>query len=95
MKDSAWRRRANPWSVWTSFAAIPAMIVAIWSRVWLGWVGALLPVAVVVLWLVVNPVIFLAVDVPKVWVSKGSYGSSSGSLSATVCPRATGPSCDG
>ena len=54
-----------------------------------------MPVAVVVLWLVVNPVIFLAVDVPKVWVSKGIYGSSSGSLSATVCPRATGPSCDG
>jgi len=41
MKDSAWRRRANPWSVWTSFAAIPAMIVAVWSQVWLGWVGAL------------------------------------------------------
>jgi hypothetical protein len=29
MTDEAWRRHANPWSVWTRFSAIPAMIAAI------------------------------------------------------------------
>jgi hypothetical protein len=37
MTEDAWKRHANPWSVWTRFAAIPLMILAIWSRVWLGW----------------------------------------------------------
>jgi hypothetical protein len=32
MTDEAWRRHANPWSVWTRFAAIPAMILAIRSN---------------------------------------------------------------
>jgi hypothetical protein len=35
MTEDAWKRHANPWSVWTRFAAIPLMILAIWSRVWL------------------------------------------------------------
>jgi len=37
MTDEAWQRHANPWSVYTRFAAIPAMILAIWSRVWISW----------------------------------------------------------
>lgn len=57
----SWRRHANPWSVWTGFAAIPAMILAVWSSVWLGW-WALIPVAVVVVWLTINPVAFRPVD---------------------------------
>ena len=28
MSDEAWRRHANPWSVWTRFAAIPLMMLA-------------------------------------------------------------------
>jgi hypothetical protein len=35
MSDETWRRHANPWSVWMRFAAIPALILAVWSRVWL------------------------------------------------------------
>jgi hypothetical protein len=27
MDDEAWRRHANPWSVWTRFAAIPPLQV--------------------------------------------------------------------
>ena len=44
-----------------------------WSRVWLGW-WALVPVASVVIWLVINPVAFRAVDEPTNWVSKAVYG---------------------
>ena len=54
MTDDAWRRHANPWSVWTRFAAIPLMILAIWSRVWLGW-WCLLPVAAVVVMALAEP----------------------------------------
>ena len=46
MNDEAWRRHANPWSVYTRFAAIPAMILAVWSRVWIGW-WALIPALLV------------------------------------------------
>ncbi len=31
MSDEAWRRHANPWSVWTRFAAIPLMMLALFA----------------------------------------------------------------
>lgn len=73
MSDEAWKRHANPWSVWTRFAAIPAMAMAIWSRTWIGW-WALIPVAGVVLWLWWNPHAFAAIDKPTAWSSRGIYG---------------------
>jgi len=73
MTDEAWRRHANPWSVYTRFAAIPAMILAIWSRVWLGW-WALIPVALVIAWLAINPHVFAPIDTPRSWAAKGIYG---------------------
>jgi hypothetical protein len=73
MSDEAWRRHANPWSVYTRFAAIPAMILAIWSRVWIGW-WALVPVAATIVWLWLNPHVFAAVTMPRSWAAKGIYG---------------------
>ena len=73
MSDEAWRRHANPWSVWTRFAAIPLMMLAIWSRVWIGW-WALVPIGVVILWLGWNPHAFAPVDKPVAWSSRGIYG---------------------
>ncbi|MET8764480.1 DUF6653 family protein [Lentzea sp. NPDC004782] len=73
MDDDAWRRHANPWSVWTRFAAIPAMLLAIWSRVWIGW-WCLVPVAVVVVWLWLNVKVFPPVSEPRGWASRGIYG---------------------
>ena len=72
MSDEVWRRHANPWSVWTRFAAIPALILAIWSRVWLDWI-ALVPVALVMVWLWLNPRVFAPVE-PVTWAAKGIYG---------------------
>jgi len=72
MSDEVWRRHANPWSVWTRFAAIPAMIVAIWSRTVLGW-WALIPVCLVAVWLWLNPRVFAPVE-PVSWAAKGIYG---------------------
>lgn len=73
MSDEAWRRHANPWSVWTRFAAIPLMMLAIWSRVWIGW-WALVPVGVVIAWLWWNPHAFAPVGKPVAWSSRGIYG---------------------
>ncbi|MGX9788482.1 DUF6653 family protein [Mycobacterium sp. MMS18-G62] len=73
MSDEAWQRHANPWSVWTRFAAIPLAIVAIWSRVWLGW-WCLLPTAAVIVWLWLNPHVFAPVKTPTSWAAKGIYG---------------------
>jgi hypothetical protein len=73
MSDDAWQRHANPWSVWTRFAAIPLMIVAIWSRVWLGW-WCLVPIGAVIVWLWLNPFVFPAVQTPTAWAAKGIYG---------------------
>lgn len=72
-RTEMWRRHANPWSVWTRFAAIPAFCLAVWSRVELGWF-ALVPVALVVLWLVVNPFAFKPIETPQAWVSRGIFG---------------------
>jgi hypothetical protein len=73
MTDEAWRRHANPWSVYSRFAAIPAMILAIWSRVQLGW-WSLAPVGLVVIWLWLNPHVFPPVTTPRSWAAKGIYG---------------------
>lgn len=68
-----WRRHANPWSVFTRFAAIPAGILAGWSRVWIGW-WAVLPLVLVVVWLIINPFVFKPIDKPTHWISKGILG---------------------
>jgi hypothetical protein len=73
MTDAAWKRHANPWSVWTRFAAIPLAIMAIWSRVWLGW-WCLVPIAIVIVWLWLNPRVFAPVETPRSWAAKGIYG---------------------
>jgi hypothetical protein len=73
MDENAWRRHAHPWSVYTRFAAIPPLLLAIWSRTWIGW-WCLVPLAVVAVWLWLNPRAFPPVDVPTAWASKGIYG---------------------
>ena len=32
LKGDSWMRHANPWSVWTRFAVLPLLILAVWSR---------------------------------------------------------------
>ncbi|GAA5067654.1 DUF6653 family protein [Nocardia callitridis] len=73
MDERAWQRHANPWSVWTRFAAVPAAILAIWSRTWIGW-WALAPLALVIAWLWWNPHVFAPVEKPVAWSSLGIYG---------------------
>ena len=37
MSDAVWARHANLWSVYTRFTVLPLLVMAIWSRAWIGW----------------------------------------------------------
>lgn len=57
MSNETWERHASPWSVWTRFTVLPVLIIAIWSRTWIGpWAWGL--TALAILWIWVNPRIF-------------------------------------
>lgn len=73
MSDAVWMRHANPWSVWTRFSCLPLIVLAIWSRVWLGW-WALLPLALACLWTWWNPRAFPPPAKTDNWASKGTFG---------------------
>jgi hypothetical protein len=73
MDDDTWHRHASPWSVWTRNTVLPALILAVWSRVWLGW-WALLPVGAALLWTWLNPRLFSPPDSLDNWASKAVLG---------------------
>jgi hypothetical protein len=69
----AWRRHANPWSVYTRIP-IPLLLTgAIWTRAWIGW-WSLVPVAVVVVWTMINPRVFRAPGSMDSWASRSVLG---------------------
>ncbi|NDV86326.1 hypothetical protein GTW51_06380 [Aurantimonas aggregata] len=73
MDERAWQRHASPWSVWTRVAAFPLLVLAVWSRVWIGWWAAP-AVVVVVVFLFVNPRLFPPPRQPDNWASKATFG---------------------
>ena len=73
LSEQTWRRHANPWSVWTRYAAFPLLVAAIWSHHWIGW-GALLPVAIMVGFIYVNPWLFPPPRSTRSWASKAVLG---------------------
>lgn len=73
MDEKTWQRHANPWSVWTRNSVLPLLIMAFWSRVWLGW-WALLPIGVAILWTWLNPRLFSPPKSMNSWAAKGTLG---------------------
>ncbi len=73
MSDEVWMRHANPWSVWTRFSVLPLLVVAIWSRVWIGWFS-LGPIALSLLWTWYNPRAFPKPTSTQNWASKAVFG---------------------
>lgn len=65
-----WMKHANPWSIWTRFATLPFLILAIWSRTWIGWYS-LIPILLLIIWLLINPTLF------KKPISFDNWGSKS------------------
>jgi hypothetical protein len=66
-------RHANPMSVWTRFAVLPLLTLAVWSRDWIGW-WCLVPIVLLVVWLVVNPLFFHPPTSTKHWASASVFG---------------------
>ncbi len=71
--DESWLQHANPWSVWTRFATLPFIILAVWSRVWIGWY-CLIPIALLLFWVVINPTLFKKPSSYTSWGSKAVLG---------------------
>lgn len=73
MSDEVWERHANPLSVWTRFPCLPALALAIWSRVWIGnW--AWIPVVLTLLWIWLNPRVFPRPQTMDSWASQSVMG---------------------
>ncbi|MEO0774680.1 MAG: DUF6653 family protein [Pseudomonadota bacterium] len=73
MSEAVWARHANPWSCYTRFTVLPLLVLAIWSRVWLGrW--CLGPIGLVLLWNWLNPRVFAPPASLDNWASRGVLG---------------------
>jgi hypothetical protein len=74
LDEVGWARHANPWSGWTRFiTCLPLLALAIWSRVWLDW-WSLVPIAIAILWIWLNPRAFNPVRDDRAWITKGVFG---------------------
>ena len=73
LEGEAWVRHANPWSVYTRIPIVAALVLAVWSRDWIGW-WSLLPIALVAAWTVVNPTAFPLPRSLDHWASKAVLG---------------------
>lgn len=73
MNDAVWQRHANPISGWSRVITLPLLAISIWSRVWLDW-WTLLPVALIILWIWINPRLFPEPKSTNNWMSKGVLG---------------------
>ena len=66
-------RHANPASVWTRFAVLPMLVLSIWSRDWIRLVR-LIPIALSLVWLFINPLFFAPPQSTRKWASRGVLG---------------------
>jgi hypothetical protein len=73
LEGECWLRHANPVSVWTRFAVLPLLALAVWSREWIGW-WSLPAVALVLVFMMVNPLLFPRPRSTRYWASKGVFG---------------------
>ena len=73
LKGDAWMRHSNPVSVWTRFAVLPLLALAIWSRDWIGW-WCLIPIGLLLAWTAINPLFFKKPSSTKNWASKAVFG---------------------
>jgi hypothetical protein len=73
LEGEGWMRHANPVSVWTRFAVLPLLALAVWSRDWIGW-WSLAAVALALVFMMVNPLLFPKPRSTRHWASKGVLG---------------------
>jgi hypothetical protein len=73
LTDDNWMKHANQWSVWTRYSVLPLIVLAFWSRVWIGW-WCLVPGVLSLAWMFVNPIVFAKAHSTDNWASKSVLG---------------------
>jgi hypothetical protein len=73
LQGERWMRHANPASVRTRFAVLPLLVLSIWSWSWIGW-WCLIPIALSLVFVMVNPMLFPKPRSTRNWASKGVFG---------------------
>jgi hypothetical protein len=73
LSERTWMRHANPWSVWTRYAAFPFLVLAVWSYHWIGW-WSLVPIFSVVVFLWFNTSLFSPPRSTRNWASMAVLG---------------------
>ena len=74
MTDAVWLRHMSNWSVWTRMlVALPLLTLALWSRVWIGWL-AIGPVVLALGFIWLNPRLFAAPKTYDHWAARGVLG---------------------
>lgn len=73
LEGESWMRHANPASVWTRFTVVSILSLAIWSRDWIG-AWCLIGVALAIIWMFVNPLLFKAPKSTRNWASRSVLG---------------------
>ena len=73
MDERTWERHASPWSVWTRVASFPLLLLAVWSHAWIG-LWAILAVALVAVWLWLNPRLFRPPARTDTWSAMATFG---------------------
>ncbi len=68
-----WKKYTNPWSVWVRFIILPMLIMAVWSRVWIGeW--SLVFILLTFIWIWFNPRIFPNKQASSFWTMQAILG---------------------
>lgn len=73
LTDENWMKHSNPWSVWTRYTVLPIIVLAFWSRLWIGW-WCLIPGIISLLWMFFNPIFFSKPKSTRNWASKSVMG---------------------
>lgn len=73
LTDENWMKHSNPCSVWTRYSVLPLIVLAFWSRLWIGW-WCLIPGALSMFWMFFNPIFFSKPKSTKNWASKSVLG---------------------
>lgn len=83
LQGDAWMRHANASSVVTRFSCVSLLVIAIWSREWIGWYSLIAVVAATV-WMVVNPRLFGVPSSTRNWFSRCVFGERIWAERATI-----------
>jgi hypothetical protein len=73
LTEKNWLKHANPLSVGTRYSVLPIIVLAFWSRIWIGWWAAI-PATISLAWMFFNPILFRKPKSTDNWASKSVMG---------------------